>query len=195
LSRLLTHLRRINTSWAGGTPSGMDSRGVTDLFVSPEILQEIRAFAYNPMNTRVGPTVPGSTLASYTATTALSLPESVREAIFRAAGTSEIFGVSIHELLELGVAKKYNTLFDQLAGSTQYGGATFDDANDEILVGFDLSRESFLRPVERKAEGGGQFVTVPDDQWVRRSEKSGLYGYLEEGRICIDARGVCGIVV
>ncbi len=195
LSRLITAIRRINTSWANGTPSDMNANGLTDLFVSPEMKQEIRAFAYNPMNTRIGPTVAGSTLASYTATTAVPLPDSVREEIFRAAGSGEIFGVTIHELLELGATFKYNALFAEFAGSTTYGGSTFSNANDEILVGFDLTRDAFIRPLARQAENGATFTTSPDDQWVTRSDKTGLYGATEQGNVCIDAREVFGIVV
>ena len=74
------------------------------------------------------------------------------------------------------------------------GGGTFDSA-DKILVGVDLSREAFIRPVARQAEGGGTFTALPDDQFVARQEKTGFYGYLEEGRVCIDSRAVVGLVV
>jgi len=195
LSELITRLRRINAAFNGGTPSGGDSEGLTDLFVSPEIKEQIRNFAFNPMNTRVGPTVPGSTLTNYTATTAIPLPDAIRSEIFRSAGTSEIYGVNITDLLELGTSKKYNVLFSEFAGGTSYDGGTFSSANDELLVGFDLSREAFIRPIAQNADSGATFNTQPDDQWVSRSEKIGWYGALEEGRVCIDARGVCGIIV
>ncbi|NBW58276.1 hypothetical protein EBR43_10960, partial [bacterium] len=47
LNSLITLVKRINTSYAGGTTA--DSYGLTDLFVSPEIKGDIRAFAYNPV--------------------------------------------------------------------------------------------------------------------------------------------------
>ncbi len=187
LNKLMTRIKRINTSFANGTPASFDSKGLTDLFVSPEIMQDIRGFAYNPVNS-VGSKSTGP----------VALPESVREQIFRAAGTSEIYGVTLHELIELGVAKKYNTLFGEFAsgqGHLNASAGSFDSTADEVLVGVDLGREAFIRPVARQAESGGQFTVLPDDQFVSRAEKTGFYGFLEEGRVCLDARAVVGILV
>ena len=44
---MMTRMKRINASFAGGTPSDAYSQGVTDLYVSPEVKANIRAFAYN----------------------------------------------------------------------------------------------------------------------------------------------------
>ena len=195
LSELMTRIRRINAAFNGGSSATAPGEGLTDLYVSPEIKEQIRNFAFNPMNTRVGPTVPGSTLTSYTATTAIALPDAIREEIFRSAGSSEIYGVNITELLELGTSRRYNLLFSEFAGSTSYDGATFSGSGDEILVGFDLSRECFLRPIAQNADSGATFTTQVDDQWVARSEKLGWYGSLEESRIAVDSRGVAGIIV
>jgi len=188
LNRLLTRARRINVSFASGTPSDYDSRGVTDLFVSPEVKEQIRAFAYQPMNTR---TVDGTAGTPAGSSTALGLPDNIREEIFRASGTQEIYGIGINELLELGTAQKYNTLFD-----TYYTGAvTMVDANDEIVVGIDLSRDCCIRPIARNADTGATFTAVPDDQFVSRQDKTGWYGSLEEGRAVVDARALVGLVV
>jgi hypothetical protein len=186
LSRLITRVKRINASWDSGTPAGSSSKGLTDLYVSPEIKEQIRGFAYNPMNT-IGSQSTGP----------VPLPETVREGIFRAAGAEELYGVVLTDLNELGTSRKYNYLFQEFAaGDTDFGfSGAFDATTDEILVGFDLSRDAFIRAVARQSDSGGQFVTLPDDQWVSRSEKIGLYGYLEEGRVCVDSRGVVGIVV
>ena len=51
LNKLFTKAKRINTSWTGGTPAERRGRGITDLLVSPEIVEEIRGLAYNPINT------------------------------------------------------------------------------------------------------------------------------------------------
>lgn len=185
LSELMTRIRRINAAFNGGTPASAPSEGLTDLYVSPEIKEQIRNFAFNPMNTRQA----GS------GTTSIPLPEAIRTEIFRSAGTSEIYGVNITELLELGTARRYNLLFSEFAGSTSYDGATFSGANDEILVGFDLSRECFLRPLAQNADTGATFSTQVDDQWVARSEKLGFYGAQEEGRIAVDSRGVAGLII
>jgi hypothetical protein len=185
LNKLMTRIKRVNASFGGGTTA--DAKGLTDLFVSPEIMQEIRGFAYNPVNDKGNASFSG-----------MGLPEGVREEIYRSAGASEIYGVTIHEMLELGVSKKYNVLFGELAaglGHVDAGGSNFDSSNDEILVGVDLSREAFIRPVARQSESGGIFTAIPDDQFVARSEKIGFYGFVEEGRVCVDARAVGGIIV
>lgn len=195
LNNLMTLARRIEAAFNGGTPNLMESVGLTDLFVSPEIKGQIRGFAYQPMNTRAGSiTTSGAT--------ALGLPDSVREQIYRSAGTSEIFNVSIHEMLEFGEGtRKYNSLFSAFAGSKTFntlgntGGTAFDPATEQIVIGVDNSRDTFIRPVATHDENGGQIVTQVDDQFVARSGKIGWYSHLEEGRAALDKRAVQGLIV
>jgi hypothetical protein len=189
LNRLMTLHKRLNQSFAGGTPA--ESRGLTDLFVSPEIMEQIRAFVYQPMNTRaaVGTADKDST--------GIALSDTIRDGIWNGAGAQELYGMAISEVHELGVGQKYNTLFDTFAGSTTFpssGGAAFA-ATDEIVVGVDASRDAFIRPVAQQSETGGTFTAQPDDQFLSRHEKTGFWGYLEEGRVCIDARAIVGVVV
>ena len=186
ISKLMTHMRRIGSSFANGTPSN-DTFGLTDLFVSPEVKEQIRAFSYNAFNT----TNTGG---------ALGLPDSVREGVWSNAGMGEIYGVVIHDLLELGSGNKYNDLFDALlpAGDDlghEAGSGDFVKANDEIMVGIDMSKEALIRPVARQADSGGTFTALPDDQFQVRADKVGFYGFLEEGRVCIDARALAGLVM
>jgi len=176
LNNLMTLVKRINTSYAGTSTS--DSYGLTDLFVSPEIKADIRAFAYQPFTTSSSPTE------------GTNLPDSIREEIYRNAGAESIYGVTIHELVELGVNAKYNALFDAFKGDY-----TFSSNSNELAIGLDLSKEAFIRPVARQAESGGTFTVLPDDQFVSRSEKTGFYGSLEEGRVCIDGRAIVGIKI
>jgi len=184
LNSLMILMRRINQSWAGGTASNHDSFGVTDLFVSPEQKGKIRRMAYNPLSTD---SKPQGTQA---------LPDGVKEDIYRAAGASEIFGIRITDMTELGVGRKYNKLFEEMAsGINLSGGSSFDDSSShELAIGLDLSKEAFVRAVARQADSGGTFSVLPDDQFVARSDKTGFYGFLEEGRVCIDARAISGIV-
>jgi hypothetical protein len=181
LNRLMTQVKRINRSYAGGTTT--DAYGLTDLFVSPEVKEDIRSFAYQP----VAITTTANTLPTNNVLT--NLPDGVREDIYRAAGTQEIYGVTIHDLIELGAGQKYNSLFKEF-----YSG-TFTAASDELIVGLDLTKDAFVRPVARQAESGGTFTALPDDQFVARSEKIGFYGFLEEGRACVDSRAVHGVVI
>ena len=114
---------------------------------------------------------------------------------------SEIYGVVIHDLLELGSGKKYNDLFQSfLPASDGLGNEAvgdFDKAagKDEVLIGIDMSKEALIRPVARQADSGGTFTAVPDDQFQVRADKVGFYGFMEEGRVCIDSRALAGIVM
>ena len=181
LNRLMTQVKRINRSYAGGTTT--DAYGLTDLFVSPEVKEDIRSFAYQPVSiTTTADTLPAKNVLT-------NLPEGVREDIYRNAGTQEIYGVAIHDLIELGPDQKYQSLFKEF-----YTG-TFTASSDELIVGLDLTKDAFVRPVARQAESGGTFTALPDDQFAARSEKIGFYGFLEEGRACVDSRAVHGVVI
>jgi len=199
LNKLVTRGRRLNESFASGTPDPAYSRGVTDLYVSPEIMQNVRAFAYQPMNTREGATTVAGTGANQTTSTSVALPDNIRSDIYNAAGTQEIYGINLVEMNEFGVDKKYNDLFDNfaVAGGPINGpsGSDFATGTDEILVGVDNSKGAFIRPLAQNADSGSTFTTSPDDQWNARAEKIGFYGALEEGRVCIDARAVVGITI
>ena len=156
LNEIMTRMRRINESYAGGTPANPYAKGLTDLYLSPERMADIRGFAYNAVggNTTAASDEYGGAMTD--------LPESAREEIFRNAGAAEIFGVALHEMNEFGVGKKYNALFNTLADGVTYteadgtGGETFG-ATDEIIVGIDNSKGSFVRPIARNAETGSTF--------------------------------------
>lgn len=193
LNKLMTRVKRINESYSANTPVSPYSNGPTDLYVSPEIKEQIRAFAYNPINTAATASTTRVGAEQY-------LSDDLRNDIYRNAGMQSIFGVVINELVELGEGQKYNTLFGSFATSVvgPAGTASFNVAADEIVVAIDNSRGAFIRPVSRQAESGGTFSVLPDGQWDgygARVEKVGFYGFVEEGRLCIDARAIAGIAI
>jgi hypothetical protein len=106
MNKLMTRIKRINTSWTGGTPESLDAKGLTDMFISPEIMEQIRGFAYNPVN-NVGAQTTGP----------VTLPDGARERVWNSGGMSEMYGVLLHELLELGAGKKYLTLANTLSAA------------------------------------------------------------------------------
>lgn len=189
LNKLFTKAKRINTAWTGGTPAERRGRGITDILVSPEIVEEIRGLAYNPINTVGSDSIAGT--------------DSMRDAVFNSAGIPEFYGVSIQEYNEMGDGQKWNTTFDVAAGDTEYDDHyataaskdTFDGATEQIIVGVDLSRESMIRAVATDSESGDEFSLVADDQFVTRQSKIGYYGSLEEGRMIIDDRVLLGLIV
>jgi hypothetical protein len=186
-NRLITLSKRLWSSYSSGTPVGGAMVGVTDLLMSPEMVEELRNMAYNPVNTRAG---------SFTTSGATAIPatEEMRKQLMSQGGLPSFFGIGIIEVLEMGINQRYNKIFDALAGSTQFGGSVFA-ATDEILVGIDRTKESLIRPAVRE-EGVSTEVSVQvDDQFVSRQNKLGWYGKIEEGRIVLEDRVLTGIVV
>ena len=187
-NRLKTKIARLHDAWNGGTPAIIGRKGLTDLFVSPEIMEQVRGFAYQPMNTRIG--AQGDAGTEIGTSTAVALPDAIRTEIYRNVGVPTIFGVALHELLELGDGKAYNTIFD-----TYYSGTpTFTGASDQILIGLDLSIDAFIRPVATEVlsdvDVGSSVQTMVDDQWLARDEKFGFYTKLEEGRVVLDKKAI-----
>jgi hypothetical protein len=196
INKLFTKMKRINTSWVNGTPAGQ-RRGLTDLIVSPEIVEQIRSMAYNPINT-----VDSDGSASSGADSGLAAPSVIREKLFSQSGFSEFFGVSIMEINELGDGRKWNSVFDTLAGATTYdnhgstsASSVFAGASEQIIIGLDKSRESLLRAVQIGSENGSEFSLTPDDQFSDRQKRIGFWGGLEEGRMVLDDRALVGLIV
>jgi len=197
LNELLTLAKRVNTSWAKGTPATGSRTGITDLLVSPEIVEQIRSMAYNPINTVAGVTASGGTGT----TVGITATDEMRSAIYSSAGIPSFYGVSILEFNELGKSQKFNTIFDTAAGSTGYtkadasGSAVFDGAAEEILVGIDRTRDSLLRVIATDPDSNSEFSLVADDQYSIRQNKIGYFGSLEEGRVILDVRALVGKIV
>ena len=199
LNELLTLAKRVNTSWANGTPATGARAGLTDILVSPEIVEQIRAMAYNPINTVAG--VTGTTGTPAGSSVGIAAPDEMRMAVYNSAGIPSFYGVSILEFNELGKGQKFNTIFDTAAGTTEYtkadgtGSAQFNGATTEILVGIDRSRDSLIRVVATDPESNSEFTLVADDQYSIRQNKIGYFGSLEEGRVILDNRALVGKIV
>jgi len=188
LNAMLTKSKRIVTSFSGGTPDAARGKGVTDIIVSPEIVENLRAIAYQPL---------------YADSTAGAVPNAnvIAEEAYKAAGAPSFYGINVIELNEMGSGQKFNKTFTAAAASitpahVEGGSATsFVDADDELVLGIDRSRESLVRPVAVDAENGGEFNLIADDQYSIRQSKVGYFGSLEEGRIVLDNRALVGVVV
>lgn len=179
-NNLITKSKRINSSFVGGTPVGGSKAGVTDLLVSPEVVEDIRAMAYNPVNTR----------QATSGTTSMAAPEELRSQLYSAAGLPSFYGINIIEVLELGSGQRFNKIFDAVKG-----GVSFTEASDQILIGVDRSRDALLRPVVLDEGSTGELNVLVDDQFSVRQNKIGYYGKVEEGRVCIDDKALCGIIL
>jgi len=170
-NKLLTLAKRINTAWTGGTPENR-IKGVTDLIMSPEAVEGLRAMAYNPVNTNSTPK------------TNIPATDEMRNAIYQNAGIPEFYGISIMEINELGPGQKFTKVWKGLSG-----------AGSDLVIGLDRGRESLFRAVALDAESGSEFTLLADDQYSVRQQKIGYYGSIEEGRMVLDNRVLTGITI
>ena len=172
-NKLLTKAKRINTAWTGGSSEGR-IKGITDLIMSPEAVQGLRAMAYNPVNTS----------QATSGTTSIPATDEMRNAIYQNAGIPEFYGISIMEINELGAGQKFTNVWSGLGG-----------AGSDLVIGLDRSRESLFRAVALDSETGSEFTLLADDQYSVRQQKIGYFGSLEEGRMILDDRVLTGITL
>jgi hypothetical protein len=194
-NRLITKSKRINSSFNGGTPVGGVKSGITDLLVSPEMVEQLRSMAYNPINTI---DADGSSTGG---TDGQVAPDVLRQELFSAAGLPSFYGINIMEINQMGIDQTFNKLFAAIVtaeGATVVGGGntgTFAQASDEIVIGIDRSKDALIRPVVIGEGSPSELQVLVDDQFSVRQNKIGYYGKVEEGRICIDDRALIGLAV
>ena len=194
-NRLITKSKRINSSFNGGTPVGGVKSGITDLLVSPEMVEQLRSMAYNPVNTI---DADGGTPTGNDGQVA---PDVLRQELFSAAGLPSFYGINIMEINQMGINQTFNKLFAAVVtaeGATVVGGGntgTFAQASDEIVIGIDRSKDALIRPVVVGEGSPSELQVLVDDQFSVRQNKIGYYGKVEEGRICIDDRALIGLAV
>jgi hypothetical protein len=110
----------------GGGNSASTNRGIlTDLYVSPEAMEDIRNWGIDQID------------------------EFTRREIYTAAdGTlNRVFGVNLHDRDELGVGQEYQLFYSNVLQ------ATLPSGDSEIIVGLDLrKRDSFIMPVRAEVQ-------------------------------------------
>ena len=186
-NNLITRSKRLWSNYSSGTPVGGAQVGVSDLIMSPEMTEEIRAIAYQPVNTRSGDT---------TTSGATSIPatEEMRNKIMSEGGLASIFGIGIIELLELGVGQRYNSIFS--ASNVAAGSPlTFNGATTEIILGVDRRKNALVRPTIREEGVSTDVAVFVDDQFAVRQNKVGWYSKIVEGRYVLEDRALTGISV
>jgi hypothetical protein len=149
---LVTEMQTAMKRAEGGRTARM-----TDLFLSPEAIADIRNLD--------GDVVDEGTL----------------RALLGNDGndpTISLYGVKMHELLELGASQDYTTYYSSTLGQTIGGSDT------EICIGLDLAnRDSFVMPVREDMQ-------MFDDASLHRSGEAGVYGWMQLGFAVLDARRV-----
>ena len=125
--RLVSLMQTVMRRNSGGNSASIGRGRLTDIYVSPEALEDIRNWGFDQVD------------------------ETTRREIYTAptggAPITRIFGVNLRDLDELGEGQEYQSFFvNELGGAVQ--------ASDlELVVGLDLStRDSFVMPVKEQLQ-------------------------------------------
>ena len=123
--RLVSLMKTVMRRNGGGNSTSNNRGMLTDLYVSPEAMEDIRNWGVDQVD------------------------EITRREIYTAAdgALNRVFSVNLHDLDELGVGQEYQLFFDNTLGASMPGSDT------EIVVGLDLrKRDSFIMPVRQEVQ-------------------------------------------
>lgn len=154
--RLVSLMKVIMRRNAGGNTASIKRGKLTDLYMSPEGLEDIRNWGLDLID------------------------DTTRREMYTApdGGITNVFGVSLHDLIEFGENQEYQQFFTgNLGGSLNTGDL-------ELVVGLDLgSNDSFLMPWK-------QDVAIFPDPTLHRQQRAGVYGWAELGFAVLDSRRI-----
>lgn len=125
--RLVSLMKTVMVRNAGGNTASIRQGRLTDLFLSPEAVEDIRNWGLDIVD------------------------ELTRREIYLATDDSDtltrIFGVNLHPLREFGQGQEYQLFF------TNTLGGSLQSADVELVVGVDmLNRDSFIMPFKREIQ-------------------------------------------
>ena len=123
--RLVSLMKTVMRRNGGGNSTSTNRGLLTDLYVSPEAMEDIRNWGIDQID------------------------EVTRREIYTAVDGSinRIFGVNLHDLDELGVGQQYQLFYSSTLGAALPSGDT------EIVVGLDLrKRDSFIMPIRQEVQ-------------------------------------------
>ena len=125
--RLVSLMQTVMRRNSGGNSASIGRGRLTDIYVSPEALEDIRNWGFDQVD------------------------ETTRREIYTApaggAPITRIFGVNLRDLDELGEGQEYQSFF-----TNQLGGAV-QGSDLELVVGLDLqTRDSFVMPVKEQLQ-------------------------------------------
>jgi hypothetical protein len=124
--RLVALMKTVMRRNSGGNSGSMGRGVMTDLWLSPEGLEDIRSWDLTQVD------------------------DVTRRQIFlagEAGGLTQIFNVTLHDIDELGVGQEYQLYY------TNVLGGTLPTDKKEIVIGMDLlNQDSFVMPVRAELE-------------------------------------------
>lgn len=161
--RLVSLMKTSMTRLSGGNSATQNRGQLTDLYISPEALEDIRDWDATEVDdlTRRDIFLANDNTGNGTTTGPLAT----------------IFGVTLHSITELGESQEYQNLFNALSVSMGSGDL-------EIVIGLDLQQnDSFVMPIRQE-------LSVFEDDALHRRQRAGFYGWQEHGFGVLDARRV-----
>ena len=125
--RLVSLMKTVMRRNGGGNSSSVNRRTLTDLYMSPENMEDMRAWGVDQVD------------------------EMTRRDIYMASDNSavlsRVFGVVMHDIDELGESQEYQNFFTSELGGALASGDT------ELVVGLDLTDNgSFVNPIRQEMQ-------------------------------------------
>jgi hypothetical protein len=123
--RLVSLMKTVMRRNGGGNSASLNRGMLTDLYVSPEAMEDIRNWGLDQVD------------------------EVTRREIYTAADGSinRVFGINLHDRDELGEGQQYQLFYSNILGGTLPTGKV------ELVVGLDLRRrDSFIMPVRQEVQ-------------------------------------------
>lgn len=156
--RLISLMQQVMRRGYGGNTTSTNRGHLTDIFMSPEALEDIRNWSWAEVD------------------------EITRREIFTSKDgqLNNIYGINIHDLDELGNGQQYQNYYLQQLGGTLASG------DQELAVGLDLSGDAggsgtFLMPIREQLQ-------IFEDDTMHRQRRIGWYGWQEQGFSILDER-------
>lgn len=153
-------ISRMKTAMTRGAGGNGNSGRLTDVYLSMEAMEDIRAWDVDEID------------------------EFTRREIFvsKEYGLAQIYGVVLHEMTEFGEGQEYEEFLEVTLGLAHQ---TVNSATlREYCIGLDLSTmDSFVMPIRYELE-------TYEDPNLYRSQKAGIYGWMEHGFAVLDPRRI-----
>jgi hypothetical protein len=159
--RLISLMKTVMRRNGGGNSTSMNRGKLTDLYVSPEAVEDVRNWNIDQVD------------------------EVTRREIFNMSDETvlRIFGVLVHDLDELGVGQEYTNFYTStLSANLAQSGGGHGHNDTELVIGLDLAHnDSFMMPVR-------EWIQVFEDELLARQRRAGLWGTCELGFAALDNR-------
>lgn len=153
-------ISRMKTAMTRGAGGNGNSGRLTDVYLSLEAMEDIRAWDVDEID------------------------EFTRREIFvsREYGLAQIYGVVLHEMTEFGEGQEYEEFLETTLGRSHQ---TVNSVTlKEFCVGLDLSTmDSFVQPIREELQ-------TYEDPALYREQRAGIFGWMEHGFAVLDPRRV-----